>query len=224
MLSNTFLPYVLAAMGSVAALPTCKRRGGLPISVTPHDSFSSSVGVLGCKINTNRVAYWPSAVSCNDMCVKVSHAGRSVYLLRIDQSGGAYDISYDAWNYLSTGQSVTANPTQGGGIDATYENVDMSHCVDLITEPNGKLAFSAANSMNFIASCLAEPSSWLSQNYALYNIANSACTLGEDEVCKYLPEVSNQPQCKSMLGIQTPMASAPVYNLAYGTGAKVKAT
>lgn len=28
---------------------------------TPHDSYSSSVGVLGCKVNTDRIAYWPNA-------------------------------------------------------------------------------------------------------------------------------------------------------------------
>lgn len=50
---------VLAA--TAAALPTEKvlpKRG--TISVTPHVEYSSSVSVLGCKTNTNRVAYWPS--------------------------------------------------------------------------------------------------------------------------------------------------------------------
>jgi hypothetical protein len=31
------------------------KRGGGGISVTPHAQYSSSVGVLGCKIDTNRV-------------------------------------------------------------------------------------------------------------------------------------------------------------------------
>lgn len=48
------------------------------------------------KVNTNRVAYWPMSVGCDNLCVKVSNGDRSVNLLRVDQSGGAYDISYDA--------------------------------------------------------------------------------------------------------------------------------
>ncbi len=55
------------------------------VSVTPHDMYSSSVGVLGCKINTNRVAYWPMSVDCDNICVQVSYQGRSLNLLRIDQ-------------------------------------------------------------------------------------------------------------------------------------------
>ena len=58
----------LAASTSALAIPAKRET----ISVTPHDAYSSSVGVLGCKINTDRVAYWPSAVSCDKMCVRVS--------------------------------------------------------------------------------------------------------------------------------------------------------
>ncbi|KAH7110030.1 hypothetical protein B0J13DRAFT_462591, partial [Dactylonectria estremocensis] len=49
----------------------------------PHEQYSSSVGVLGCKINTNRVAYWPRPVSCDDICVQITYEDREVYLLRI---------------------------------------------------------------------------------------------------------------------------------------------
>lgn len=213
----------LAASVSAIAIPEVKRSGG--VSITPHVSYSSSIGVLGCKIDTNRVAYWPSSPSCNNMCVKVSANGRSVNLLKIDQSGGAYDISYDAWNYLSTGQSAVDNPTMGGGMAATYEDVDMSECADMLKTPDQKLAFTAANSMNFVASCLAEPSSWMAQNYALYNMANSACTLGYDEVCSLDLSVSNQPSCPHQLGVQTPNTDPndTVENIAYGTGELRKA-
>ena len=37
--------------------------------VTPHDSYSSSVGVLGCKINTNRVAYVRRSIPMTCRCV-----------------------------------------------------------------------------------------------------------------------------------------------------------
>src|SRR3569833_2656431 len=93
---------------------SCGAAAATGVWTTPHDSYSSSVGVLGCKINTDRVAYWPGSVDCNNICVKLSYGGRSVHLLRIAQSGGAYDISYDAWNYLQTGKSATTDPITGG--------------------------------------------------------------------------------------------------------------
>ncbi|EMR63024.1 hypothetical protein MGN70_001153 [Eutypa lata] len=208
----------MAAAGSAATLPStfAKKQSG-SISVTPHDRYSSSIGVLGCKIDVNRVAYWPSSPGCDDICVRVTANGRSVNLLKIDQSGGAYDISYDAWNYLVTGQGARENPQQGGGIAATYETVDPSECASLITEPSGKLAFAAANSMNFVTSCSA--GTWVGQNLALYNIVNPVCTYGYDEVCQMPdPAVSNQPTCPHQLGVTNPLTSQPVYNIDYGTG------
>ncbi|RYO94205.1 hypothetical protein DL766_002709 [Monosporascus sp. MC13-8B] len=218
--STTLSLLSLAAAGSAATLPAAfgaqKRQSG-SVSVTPHDRYSSSVGVLGCKINVNRVAYWPSFPSCNDICVRVSANGRSVNLLKIDQSGGAFDISYDAWNYLVTGQSATENPTMGGGIQATYETVDPSECADLLNEPSGRLAFTAANSMNFIGSC--GPDTWVGRNNVLYNILNPVCTYGYDEVCTLPPpELGNQPQCPHQLGVPVPLSSRAVWNIDYGTG------
>ncbi|KAM0720300.1 hypothetical protein Q7P37_004436 [Cladosporium fusiforme] len=204
-----------AAYTSALAIPA-KRDNG--ISITPHDKFSSSVGVLGCKIDTNRVAYWPSAVSCDDVCVKVSHAGRDVHLLKIDTSGGAYDISYDAWNYLKTGKGAQENPNEGGGIDATYEDVPMSECEHLLKTDDKTLAFTAANSMNFVSSCKESSDSWIGNNFSLYNIGNSACTVGKDEKCEY-PDLSqgNQPTCPSQLGAPGTMKPS-VKDIAYGTG------
>ncbi|KAI5457461.1 hypothetical protein BGZ63DRAFT_494672 [Mariannaea sp. PMI_226] len=188
--------------------------------MTPHDSFSSSVGVLGCKINTNRVAYWPSSVGCDDICVKVSNEGRSVYLLKIDQSGGAHDMSYDAWNYLYCGKSATDDPQEGGGVAMEYETVHPSKCAHLMD--GGKLAFSASNSMNFIASCLSEPNSWVAQNYELFNIQDSVCKWGVDERCSLDLATSNQPSCPSGLGC-TKDTNLKVTNIAYGTGLRVTA-
>ena len=206
---------VLAA--TAAALPTEKvlpKRG--TISVTPHVEYSSSVGVLGCKINTNRVAYWPMSVDCDNMCVKVSHQGRSLHLLRVDQSGGAYDMSYDAWNTLVTGKNATVAPTMGGGVDMEYESVDMNECSHLLHDSDGKLAFSAANSMNFIASCISEPNSWVAKNYGLWNIYNSICTNGVDEQCTLDLSVSNQPSCENtILGIDSPLSGQNVTDIAY---------
>lgn len=210
---------LLASVGAVsaAALPQISPRAGGSASVTPHDRYSSSVGVLGCKINTNRVAYWPMSVGCDNLCVRVSANGRSVTLLRIDQSGGAYDISYDAWNYLLTGQGAQENPQYGGGIAATWEEVAMSECSDLLSGAGGKLGLTAANSMNFVSSC--SSSTWVGQNYALYNIINPVCTYGYDEICTLPPpEVSNQPTCPHTLGLTTPLTTQPVWNIDYGTG------
>lgn len=190
------------------------------IPATPHEEYSSSVGVLGCKINTDRVAYWPMAVDCNNICVKLSYQGRSLYLLRVDQSGGAYDISYDAWNYLSTGESATVRPTAGGAVTMEYENAPMSACKSLIKTHNHKLAFSAANSMNFVDSCSHQAGSWVADNYVLYNIGDSICRLGYDEVCHLDTAVSNQASCPHQLGLYPLLTSAPVYNIKYPTGEK----
>jgi hypothetical protein len=196
---------------------------GETITITPHDVYSSSVGVLGCKIDTNRVAYWPSAVDCDKICVRVSANGRSVNLLKVDTSGGAYDIAYDAYNYLVTGRSAADYPIMGGGIPATYEDVDMRECRDLLLTKDKTLAFSAANSMNFVTSCK-QTDSWVAENFSIFNIATSACTLGVDERCEYPNlKLSNQPVCPHQLGLQKDMMGSANDNIAYGTGVVTKA-
>ncbi|KAK4448795.1 hypothetical protein QBC34DRAFT_279695, partial [Podospora aff. communis PSN243] len=190
---------------------------------TPHDMYSSSVGVLGCKINTDRVAYWPGSVDCNNICIKLSYEGRSVHLLRIDQSGGAYDISYDAWNYLQTGKSAATDPIAGGTVAMEYEEVDASECASLIYTEDSKLPLSAANSMNFLTSCLGQPNSWVAQNHVLFNICDAICSLGHDEECHLNLAVSNQPSCPHTLGLTTELTSAPVFNILYQTGETVVA-
>jgi len=202
---------------------SCGAAAATGVWTTPHDSYSSSVGVLGCKINTDRVAYWPGSVDCNNICVKLSYGGRSVHLLRIDQSGGAYDISYDAWNYLQTGKSATTDPITGGTVAMDYEEVDASECADLILTPGSKLPLSASNSINFLSSCLAQPNSWVAKNYVLYNICDAICTLGFDEECELNLAVSNQPSCKHTLGLTSKLTSAPVYNIQYDSGKTVMA-
>jgi hypothetical protein len=192
--------------------------GTTTVWATPHDSYSSSVGVLGCKVNTNRVAYWPMSVDCTNICVSLSYGDRSVYLLRVDQSGGAYDISYDAWNYLITGYSATSKPTAGGATAMEYENADASKCADLIQTSGHKLPLSAANSMDFLASCLSQSNSWVAKNYVLYNILDSICSWGYDESCTLDLSTSNQAKCGHPLGSPMALTSAPVYNIKYPSG------
>jgi len=207
---------LIAAMGVAANTIT--------VWATPHDSYSSSVGVLGCKINTNRVAYWPMSVDCTNICVSLSYGGRSVYLLRIDQSGGAYDISYDAWNYLMTGYSATSKPIAGGATAMEYENVDVSKCADLIQTDGHKLPLSAANSMDFLASCLSQSDRGVAKKYVLYNILDSICSWGYDEVCTLDLSTSNQAKCPHPLGSPVALTSAPVYNIKYPNGKLVLAS
>ncbi|KAL7934498.1 hypothetical protein V8C35DRAFT_29758 [Trichoderma chlorosporum] len=212
----------LVAAASTVSAAVVRRQSGSSgtVSVTPHEQYSSAVGVLGCLIDTNRVAYWPSPVDCNNLCVQLSYQGNTLNVLKIDQSGGAFDISYDAWNQLIFGEPATEDPQQGGGVSVQWQYVDMSQCSDLLH--NGKLPLSASNSINFVASCLNEPDSWVAQNYELVNLLDPVCHFGYDEDCTLDLAVSNQPTCPHQLGV--PVASGlTVENVQYGTGLVVAA-
>jgi hypothetical protein len=205
----------------ITAVPVCVADGGT-VWVTPHEQYSSSVGVLGCKVDVNRIAYWPASIDCNNICVSLSYEGRTVNLLRIDQSQGAHDVSYDAWNLLVTGESATKSPTTGGAIAMEYQDVAVSDCADLIHTEGNKLPLSASNSMNFLASCLAEDT-WVGKNHILFNILDPICTWGYDEDCTLDWPTANQATCPHQLGLPDALTSAPVYNIQYGTGKKVLA-
>lgn len=220
------LAFLFASSAHSAPSPSSSSSSssdGGTVWVTPHDSYSSSVGVPGCKVDVNRIAYWPASVSCTNLCVELSYDDRSVYLLRVDQSQGAYDVSYDAWNYLYTGYSATKKPTSGGAVEMTYKAVDASKCKDLIKTDDGKLPLSAANSMNFLVSCL-DSSSWVGSNYVLYNILDSICTLGYNEECNLDWPAANQASCPHTLGLQVALNGQPVYNIQYPSGDTVLAT
>lgn len=213
-----FTALLAAASATMASAAALAPRGSGTAGMTPHDQYSSSIGVLGCKVNTNRVAYWPSSVGCDDICVKVSHEGRSVYLLKVDQSGGAYDMSYDAWNYLLCGKSATEAPQTGAAVNMDYETVHPSKCAHLLDD-DGKLPLTAANSMNYVAACLSEPSSWVAKNYRLYNIQDPVCKWGYNEKCTLDLAVSNQPSCPSGLGAGAAHSlSLKVTNILYPSG------
>ncbi|KAL7936533.1 hypothetical protein V8C35DRAFT_277954 [Trichoderma chlorosporum] len=220
---HSLLP-LLATPALAASIPRSDSgSSSTTVWATPHDSYSSSVGVLGCKVNTNRIAYWPESVDCNNICVSLQYQDRQVYLLRVDQSGGAHDVSYDAWNYLYTGYSATQKPFAGGAVAMTTQNVDMSNCASLINTKGSKLPLSAANSMNFLASCLEQENSWVSNNYVLYNILDSICTLGQDQTCTLDWPNANQPTCPGTLGLPDTLKTDPVYNIQYPSGDKVLA-
>ncbi|KAI0865696.1 hypothetical protein F4860DRAFT_460082 [Xylaria cubensis] len=211
---------VIAAPADVAARSTDSGT----VWATPHDSYSSSVGVLGCKINTNRVAYWPGSVDCNNICLSLSYESRSVKLLRIDSSQGAYDVSYDAWNYLITGSSATKKPTAGGAVAMEFKYLNPSECSDLIHTDKSKLPLSASNSINYLASCLSQPDSWVAKNYVLYNIQDAICSWGHDEKCNLDWPNANQPTCSHTLGDPVALTTDPVYNIRYPSGEEVLAS
>ncbi|ODA78904.1 hypothetical protein RJ55_04494 [Drechmeria coniospora] len=209
----------VAASAAVAVSALCTPlRPELGISVTPHEQYSSSIGALGCKLDTNRVAYWPEPVDCDNICVKVTHGDRSLHLLKVDQSTGAHDISYDAWNTLVFGEGAESKPHTGGGVAMTYRTVPADECKHLFA--GGKLSLSAANSMNYVALCQSQPDSWVAKNLALVNILDPQCKYGHDEVCTLDMQTSNQAKCPHQLGAADPLNSS-VVNLQYGTGKQV---
>jgi hypothetical protein len=218
------LALMLASPAFAASIPRSDSSSSTTtVPATPHDSYSSSVGVLGCKVNTNRIAYWPDSVDCNNICVSLEYEGRQVYLLRVDQSQGAHDISYDAWNYLVTGYSASKKPVAGGPMQMTAQNVDMSNCASLIHTSGSKLPLSAANSINFLASCLEQQNSWVADNYVLYNILDPICLYGQDQTCTLDWPTANQPTCPGTLGLPNALKGDPVYNIEYPSGLKVLA-
>ncbi|GAM90554.1 hypothetical protein ANO11243_085980 [Dothideomycetidae sp. 11243] len=174
---------------------------------TPQVQFSSSIGVLGCKVDYNRVAYFPYLPGCDNLCVKVSYGDRSVNLLHIDTSGAAHDISADAFTYLITGQEASAsNPVPSTPTEMEWSVISMDNCYGLIWTPDYKLPI-IAESPTAVVNCKAnEPSSWLANNYTLYNYVNSCCTLGVEDVCEFPSPYYGgaQPTCQlSQLGVQT---------------------
>lgn len=214
------LPIIAAfAAHSTALVPSASRTGlpsnppGLPPTgspkVTAHDSFSSSIGVHGCKVDVNRIAYWPFAPDCSRMCIKLKFGSRSRTVLHIDKSGGAYDISFDTFQYLAFGTSATAEPVfavSAGHVTMDYEIVDMSECADIITSDTGKMSF-IASSPNQINECLRQGNNWVAQNYELRNINDSQCQNGVDEVCT-LETATGNPKCPSQVGIQSELSPA----------------
>lgn len=183
-------------------------------SITPHEQFSSSIGVLGCYMNSDRAAYLPWWPTCDDFCKKISYQGREVIVAHVDTSGGNHDISYDAYNMLVTGFSAADHPIVGGGVLMNMETIDPSNCASLFT--GGKMTFSAPTGSAFPLSCPAD--SWVGQHHELVNIVTSTCTYGIDEICSV--NLYNQMICPSgsLAGANIPLKNKPVYNRKYGTG------
>ncbi|KAF2867499.1 hypothetical protein BDV95DRAFT_582280 [Massariosphaeria phaeospora] len=188
MLNNYFLA-ALALTSATFASPIVKRQGSA--SFTPHDSFQGQ-GVLGCKIDINRVTYFPSYDNLN-YCVKASSKGRSVHLLQVGWSASElHEMSWDAWNYLNSGKSAYDYPTYGGGIPGTWEKVPNEECKDLIKTSDGAFPVQYTEVPTYLALKAAGAPAHL------YNFWDPQCNNGIDEVCK-LPDFAgaNMAECPS---------------------------
>lgn len=186
------------------------------VSVTPHEQFSSSVGVLGCLIDTNRVAYFPSFPDCKKPCLRLKDKehGREITVLHIDSSEGAHDISYDAWNYLKTGKSAKDDPQQGNGIEVESEqlSLDDDECKALLKDTDGKLPV-MAKSPQWGLEC--------PDNVEFLNIGTATCTTGKDEKCNVSGDQVKCPSGDS--GSVGDLKGMTVKNIEYGTGKEVDA-
>lgn len=188
------------------------------VSVTPHIGYGSSVGVLGCHIDVNHVAYWPMKVDCNNLCVKLTHGTKSTYVLRIDSSTGAHDISSTAFNELIGLKDSAGELMQ-------WEDVDMSKCSHLLLpSAKGKLPFTAWNP-NLPADCVAKAreegkSNWVSQHYRLKNFGTAQCTNGLEEDCQY-DETAQLPKCPTSKAIadinNINVGDVDIHELTYGS-------
>ena len=196
------------AAGPAAALP---RSAAASVQVTPHDSYSSSIGVLGCKVDPNRIAYFPSFPSCASLCKRVSHAGRSLVLLHADTSGGAYDISYDAFVQLVTGQSARVNPIAADPTVMEVEDVPTGDPACRALLPGGRLPM-MASSPNWALGC----PGWEGL-VEFWNVMDTQCRWGRFEICGF---DGNVPSCPS--GMANPTWVIPpdqhVKNIEYMTG------
>lgn len=222
MVSTSFVSLFAFVPALAAAAATLPSSG--TVYVTPHSQFSSSIGVVGCKVDTNRIAYWPYWPDCTNMCVKLTFGSRSKTILHIDTSGEAHDISFDAFQYLAFDSSATASPAilnAAAGVNMDYEVVDMSECADIITSETGKLSF-IATSPNQVNKCLTESDSWLAQNYELRNIGSSTCQYGVDEVCT-LDDATGTASCPSGGAGATKTLDMPVIDYIAPCGVKATA-
>lgn len=176
---------------------------------TPHVQFASSAGVLGCKININRVGYLPTFPGCDNMCVRIRNPVTDFQLtvLHVDQSQGAHDISADAFAFLITGKGALGQTVPSDPTEMEYSVVPMEQCHEHIHTEGNKMPIIAVNP-NAVVNCMQNsPRSWLARNHVLLNYANSCCTLGSETVCSFPSPYYGgaQPVCeKGVLGLQTP--------------------
>ncbi|KAG8630921.1 hypothetical protein KVT40_000061 [Elsinoe batatas] len=178
---------LLVALGGLAAFTTATMQ-----TVTGHVEYRSTIGVLGCKVDTNAVAYWPTTGDCDSVCAKVRNPAtgieKTVLTIGTSSASSVYDISWKRYVELK-GQPDTPEGNAAaydGGTPMEVFPVTMDQCEDLIYyEEDGqkKLPFLAL-SPNFLNECQASsPNSWVAQNGVLLDFVNDCCTIGKDQKC-----------------------------------------
>jgi hypothetical protein len=174
-----------------------------------HVEYSSSTGVIGCLIDTNRVAYWPGVPPCDDPCIRLAAPnGRTIHVLHIDQSQGSFDISMDAFKTLKYGpgwRSINTQPeSKWDGVQ--YEYVSMKECAGIL--PNGTLPVVAKSPNKYIECARSEPQSFWATSTQLYDIDDPGCLRGLMQTCELL-DLDEMPKCENgnMAGfsIQAPL-------------------
>jgi hypothetical protein len=172
-----------------------KTRSTGVISLNSHVQYSSSMGVLGCMINTNRIAYWPLTPPCDNPCVKLTAPnGNTINVLHIDTSGGSYDISMDAYKTLKYGPGWrTINTLPEAMWDGVkYEYVPIDQCADILH--NGKLPVMAKSPNKHLECKASSPASIWATGVELYDIDDTQCLRGVMQTCQILPG-DNNPKC-----------------------------
>lgn len=172
-----------------------KRALSVVIALDSHVEYSSSMGVLGCLINTNRIAYFPMMPPCTNPCIKLTAPnGNTINVLHIDQSGGSYDISMDAYKTLKYGagwKSINGLPeAKWDGVK--YEYVSMDQCKDIL--PEGKMPVMAKSPNKFNECLVSDPQSFWAKNTQFYDIDDARCLRGVLQKCEILPP-NNIPTC-----------------------------
>lgn len=174
---------------------TSKRATSGTIALDSHVEYSSSMGVIGCLINTNRVAYFPTTPPCSNPCIKLTAPnGNTINVLHIDQSGGSYDISMDAYKTLKYGadwKSMNALPeAKWDGV--TYEYVFMDQCADIL--PQGTLPVLAKSPNKYVSCAASEPQSFWATHTQFYDVDDARCLRGVMQTCEMVPP-NNTPTC-----------------------------
>jgi hypothetical protein len=170
-------------------------RSSGTISLDSHVEYSSSIGVLGCMINTNRIAYWPLTPPCDNPCVKLTAPnGNTINVLHIDTSGGSYDISMDAYKTLKYGpdwRTINTQP-EAKWEGVKYEYVSMDQCAGIL--PNGKIPVMAKSPNKHTECKTSSPASIWATSVELYDIDDTQCLRGVLQTCQILPG-DNNPKC-----------------------------
>ncbi|KAF4553723.1 Hypothetical protein D9617_6g094550 [Elsinoe fawcettii] len=179
---------VLFTIAGLAALSAAKVQ-----KVTGHVEYRSTLGIPGCKINTNAVAYWPTTGDCDSVCAKVKNPAngveKTVLTIGTSSDPSVYDISWKRYVELKgEGDDAAGNAAAyDGGTDMEVNPVSMDQCLDLINYEEGgqkKLPFIAL-SPNFLNECKSSsPNSWVAQNGVLLDFNNDCCTMGKDQKCE----------------------------------------